>query len=134
MRWAGNARPLSSSALRERASVRELHVSENRVTLAAENIRWRCCRRGRSGQNLGLSGGDPPNPPCGRRGDLGLGWGLGWGGLDYNLATYSHGRTMTNMPLMVFWGTAVLTLMAALMSAGASAKVALDMILKLLIE
>ena len=23
---------------------------------------------GRSGQNLGLSGGDPPNPPCGRRG------------------------------------------------------------------
>jgi hypothetical protein len=28
---------------------------------------------GRSGQNLGLSGGDPPNPPCRRRGSTGAG-------------------------------------------------------------
>jgi len=31
---------------------------------------------------------------------------------------------MTNIPLIVFWGTAVFTLMAALIKAGARAKVA----------
>jgi hypothetical protein len=29
--------------------------------------------RGGSGQSLGLSVGDPPNPPCGRRGRTGAG-------------------------------------------------------------
>jgi hypothetical protein len=70
--WPGPQWEASTAC--KRASVSWASASKRRRILelrARESLQPTLLFYVRSGQNLGLSGGDPPNPPCGRRGCTG---------------------------------------------------------------